>query len=67
VIIRAGLDCPTPGFRAGHPPPGYMRREPEPPTMGDDACYRDYCPECDLQVTVVDEECPECGASLPTE
>jgi hypothetical protein len=35
--------------------------------MGDDACYRDYCPECDLPVTIVDEECPECGADLSTE
>lgn len=33
--------------------------------MGDPACYRDYCPECDRQVTIVDEECPECGARLP--
>jgi len=32
--------------------------------MGDPACYRDYCPECDLQVTIADEECPECGLSL---
>jgi hypothetical protein len=35
------------------------------PTMGDPACYRDYCPECDLQVTITDEECPECGTYLP--
>jgi len=35
--------------------------------MGERACYRDYCPACDLQVTVVDEECPECGAPLPTD
>jgi len=27
--------------------------------MGERACYRDYCPACDRQVTVVDEECPE--------
>jgi hypothetical protein len=33
--------------------------------MGDPACYRDYCPECDLQVTITDEECPECGRYLP--
>lgn len=33
--------------------------------MGDSACYRDYCPECDLQVTIIDEECPECGTHLP--
>lgn len=30
-------------------------------TMGDRVCYRDYCPECDAQVTVVDDECPDCG------
>lgn len=35
--------------------------------MGERACYRDSCPACTLQVTVVDEECPECGAALPTE
>jgi hypothetical protein len=35
--------------------------------MGDDACYREFCPECDLQVTIVDGACPECGAELPTE
>ena len=33
--------------------------------MGDPACYRDFCPECDRQVTIVDEECPECGARIP--
>jgi hypothetical protein len=33
--------------------------------MGDPACYRDYCPECNLQVTISDEECPECGTHLP--
>ena len=41
--------------------------QPQLPAMGDDACYRDYCPACDLQVTIVDETCPECGAELPTE
>jgi hypothetical protein len=35
--------------------------------MGDPACYRDYCPTCDLQVTITDDECPECGALLPPE
>lgn len=34
--------------------------------MGDDACYRAYCPACDLEVTIVDTECPECGEPLPT-
>ncbi len=43
----------------------YFRRVPE--SMGDDACYREFCPECDLQVTIVDGTCPECGADLETE
>jgi len=33
--------------------------------MGDRVCYRDYCPSCDLQVTVTDAACPACGAPLP--
>lgn len=32
--------------------------------MGDPACYLDFCPECDAQVTRVDDECPDCGAAL---
>lgn len=35
--------------------------------MGDRACYRDYCPGCDAQVTIVDEECTACGAELERE
>jgi hypothetical protein len=35
-------------------------REP----MGDRACWLEFCPHCDAQVTVVDEECPDCGAVL---
>jgi predicted amidophosphoribosyltransferase len=35
--------------------------------MGDRACHRAFCPACDLQVTVVDEACPECGRSLDAE
>ncbi len=35
--------------------------------MGDPACYRAYCPECDLEVTITDEACPECGTRLPAE
>ncbi|WP_259371274.1 MULTISPECIES: hypothetical protein [Halostella] len=35
--------------------------------MGDRACYRDYCPECDAQVTIVDEKCPDCGAVVREE
>ncbi|WP_327051147.1 zinc-ribbon domain-containing protein [Halomicrococcus gelatinilyticus] len=33
--------------------------------MGDRACYLDFCPKCDAQVTVADETCPDCGAALP--
>lgn len=29
--------------------------------MGDPACYREYVPNCDLEVTITDEQCPECG------
>lgn len=32
--------------------------------MGDPACYREYCPACDRELTIVDAECPECGTSL---
>lgn len=32
--------------------------------MGDRACYREYCPNCDREVTIVDEECPDCGRPL---
>jgi hypothetical protein len=32
--------------------------------MGDPACYRETCPACDAQVTIVEEECPECGRTL---
>jgi hypothetical protein len=32
--------------------------------MGERACQREFCPECDAPVTVVDEECPDCGAGL---
>jgi len=35
--------------------------------MGDRTCYRDFCPECDAQVTVVDDECPDCGRELDVE
>ena len=35
--------------------------------MGERACYLDFCPECDAQVTIVDESCPDCGAVLPEE
>jgi hypothetical protein len=32
--------------------------------MGEDACYLDFCPECDCQVAPDDGACPDCGASL---
>ncbi len=32
--------------------------------MGDRVCYREYCPDCDAQVTIVDETCPECDRDL---
>jgi hypothetical protein len=32
--------------------------------MGDRTCYREYCPDCDAEVTIVTEECPECGRAL---
>ena len=35
--------------------------------MGDRACYREFCPECELQVTVVEENCPDCGRALDVE
>lgn len=49
--------------------PHDTRERPIRPTgrgsaMGDRACDRAYCPACDAPVTVVDEECPDCGAPL---
>jgi ribosomal protein S27AE len=32
--------------------------------MGDPACYRDYCPDCDMEVLITDKKCPECGEVL---
>ncbi|WP_266075011.1 zinc ribbon domain-containing protein [Haladaptatus caseinilyticus] len=32
--------------------------------MGDRACYLEFCPACDAQVTMVDETCPDCGMVL---
>lgn len=32
--------------------------------MGERACYRDFCPTCDAPITVVDDECPDCGSRL---
>jgi len=33
--------------------------------MGDPACYRDYCPRCDRELLITDEQCPECGETVP--
>jgi len=35
--------------------------------MGERVCYRDYCPECSAQVTIVDAEWAACGAELGPE
>jgi hypothetical protein len=35
--------------------------------MGERTCYREFCPKCDLQVTITDEECPGCGRTLELE
>lgn len=35
--------------------------------MGDRTCYLAVCPNCDLQLSIVEETCPECGAELDTE
>jgi len=32
--------------------------------MGERACYLEFCPHCDAQVTIADDACPDCGASL---
>jgi predicted amidophosphoribosyltransferase len=32
--------------------------------MGESACDRRFCPECDLALTRADETCPECGARV---
>ncbi len=32
--------------------------------MGDCVCYREYCPDCDVQVTIVDDTCPVCDRDL---
>jgi RNA polymerase subunit RPABC4/transcription elongation factor Spt4 len=33
--------------------------------MGDAACDRRFCPECDLAVSRAADACPECGTSIP--
>ncbi len=35
--------------------------------MGDRACYREHCPDCVCQVTIVTERCPDCGRTLSLE
>ena len=32
--------------------------------MCERACYLEFCPACDAQVTIADEECPDCGTDL---
>ena len=32
--------------------------------MGERACYLAICPNCDLQVSIADDTCPECGAAI---
>jgi hypothetical protein len=32
--------------------------------MGDRACDREFCPECDLAVSRAEEAWPECGAPI---
>jgi predicted amidophosphoribosyltransferase len=32
--------------------------------MGDPACDRRFCPECDLAVSRTDDVCPDCGAPI---
>lgn len=32
--------------------------------MGERVCYLEFCPDCEAQVTVVDEVCPDCGTAL---
>jgi hypothetical protein len=32
--------------------------------MGDPACYRNYCTECDGQVTITEGTCPDCSTDL---
>ena len=34
--------------------------------MGERACYLAICPNCDLQVSIADDTCPECGAAIDT-
>lgn len=31
---------------------------------GERACYLEICWSCDKMVTITDEKCPDCGASL---
>lgn len=35
--------------------------------MGDRVCYREFCPNCDAPLTIVDETCPDCGTSMTDE
>lgn len=44
--------------------PAYLALAVLRASMGDSACYRDFCPVCECQVTIVADECPECGEIL---
>ena len=35
--------------------------------MGDPACYLRYCPSCETPVPVVEDDCPDCGATVDEE
>mgnify|MGYP006268784103 FL=1 len=32
--------------------------------MGEQPCKREYCPDCERAVALVDQECPDCGRVL---
>jgi len=32
--------------------------------MGDPACYRRFCPDCDAQLSLLADRCPGCGAAI---
>lgn len=60
LTIVASRDDPDPARTAENP----FRDDRKADRMGDPACYRDYCPNCDAPLAIVDEECPECGAAV---
>jgi|AntRauTorcE11897_2_1112592.scaffolds.fasta_scaffold01135_4 predicted amidophosphoribosyltransferase len=32
--------------------------------MGDPACYRRFCPDCDAHLSLLEDRCPDCGAPI---